>query len=117
MAEITRGDTWPALRGKAMDSQGLLDLTAANSVKILLKNGGETVSGEVTPIDPPETDPAEPTGPGFNWEYVWAAEDTKTAGKYEVELEITWDDESEPKKVQSIPSGANPTLEILPDLG
>jgi hypothetical protein len=36
MASIKRGDTWPPLRGKAEDEDGLLDLTVADYAKVIL---------------------------------------------------------------------------------
>lgn len=124
MASIKRGDTWPPLRGKAEDDDGLIDMSAADYVKVIMKSGATTIQGTVTPasdVDPAYTanDPdfAVADSDGFNWKYTWGATDTAVVGTYSVELEITWDAASTPPQVETVPNGDNPELEIVQDNG
>lgn len=124
MASIKRGDTWPPLRGKAEDEDGLIDLSAAEYVKVILKKDATVVSGTVTPASDPDPayTPADPDfatadSDGFNWKYTWGATDTALIGEYSVELEITWDTGSTPPQIETVPNGENPTLEIFQDNG
>lgn len=112
MADLTikQHDTWPPLRGKAEDEDGLLNLSDADIIKFIMVSGATVVEGEVEVIDPPDDD-------GFNWKYVWASGDTAVIGTYEAELEITWDNASSPKKIQSVPNDGTLSVEIEEDLG
>lgn len=103
-------DTWPPLRGKAEDDDGLMDLTAADSLKFLAKSGTDLIEGAAEPIDPPDED-------GFNWKYVWEETDLAKTGEYKVELEITWDALSSPPKVQTVPNSGTQTLTVEADQG
>lgn len=109
---VKRHDTWPPIRGLASDEFGPLSLGDADFVKVLMKSGGTLITGLVTVHDPPLTDPG---GDDYNWEYAWAHGDTATAGDYKVELEVTWDDASTPKKVETVPNISTRTLTIEAD--
>lgn len=124
MASVKRGDTWPPLRGKAEDEDGLIDFSAADYVKVILKAGATTIQGTVTPASDPDPawitqDPdfATPDSDGFNWKYTWAATDTALVGNYSTELEVHWDDSATPPQVETVPNGDNPTLSIIQDNG
>lgn len=108
MADLTlkQNDTYPYLRGKALDEEGTMDLTEADSIKVILKSGATVIEGEVEVL---ESDPE-----GYTWQYKWAEGDTEVLGEYKAEIEITWD--AEGKKVQTIPNGTYATVEIVDDL-
>lgn len=114
MADRTmkKGDTWPPLRGKAEDEDGLVDLTEADDLTVILKHtgAGPTLTGTPVPIDPPDDD-------GFNWRYLFQAGDTDELGAYEVELEVVWDAAATPPSVQTFPTTGFNSLEITDDLG
>lgn len=105
---IKRHDTYPYLRGQAKDEEGLLDLSEADKVKVILKSGETVIEGTVEVL---EGDPEE-----MNWQYKWKAGDTSISGTYSVELEITWDEGSSPPKVETVPNGGYATVEIKDDL-
>lgn len=107
---VKQHDTWPPLRGKAEDEDGLVDLTVADSLKFLAKDGVALIEGAAEPIDPPDAD-------GFNWSYTWQAGDTDVVGEYDVELEVTWDAGTTPPQVETIPNEGNETLTIEADQG
>jgi hypothetical protein len=109
---IKAGDTWPPLRGRAADSDGLLPLIDADSIKIIIKKTGEApiVEAPVEVIAPPDSD-------GFNWRYVWQDGDTDELGEFNVEIEITWDNATTPPQVQTIPNDSFQTLAVVDDLG
>lgn len=119
MADIKKGDTWPPLRGRAEDENGLMPIDETISdpnAEILIFFRHKTtpatfIQGTVTVIDPPDSD-------GFNWEFAWRAGDTAVIGDYDVELQITWDDTTTPPKVESVPNNKqnNPTLTIWEDV-
>src|SRR4051794_40749301 len=99
MADLTvkQHDTWPPLRGAASDANGLVDLSTADSIKLILKSGATVVGGAVEVIDPPDED-------GMNWQYNWQTADVITAGTFSGELEVTWDEGTSPPEVQSFPN-------------
>lgn len=108
MADLTlkQNDTYPYLRGKALDEEGTMDLTEASSIKVILKNGETVIEGEVEVL---ESDPE-----GYTWQYKWEAADTATLGEFKCEIEITWD--AEGKKIQTIPNSGYAIVEIVDDL-
>lgn len=113
MADLTipQHDTWPPLRGAASDDDGLMDLTLADSLKVLLKSGATLISGTAVAI----ALPGDPDG--MNWSYTWHANDTAITGTYNVELEITWDSGASPPKVETVPNEDPLQVEIRADLG
>jgi hypothetical protein len=124
MADLTikTGDTTPALRGSASDASGLMDLTTADKLEVLLLRAegvARLVRGVAKPIDPPITNPDDPDGPKLNWEYEWEAGDTselddeenETAqGLYETELRVIEDEKSTPPRVMGVDNDENPTV-------
>jgi hypothetical protein len=105
---IKQHDTWPPIRGAASDDDGLIDLTGADSLKLILKTGTTTIEGTAYPIDPPEE--------GFNWSYTWAAGETDIVGTYQGELEVTWDAGTSPPRVETIPNHGTVEVVIESDL-
>lgn len=107
---LKQHDTWPPLRMALKDENGLLDLTEADSAKLLLKNGTTLITGPVIPISPVDED-------GMNAKYEWAASDTAITGDYAGEVEITWDAGTSPPEVETIPNSGTVTITIQPDQG
>lgn len=109
---VKQHDTFPYLRGLAKDQEGTIDLSKADKLKVILKaQSGPTVIEGVPEALDPEADPEK-----MNWQYKWGASDTAVAGSYNCELEITWDEDSTPPKVQTVPNGGYVTVEIKADL-
>jgi hypothetical protein len=106
----TEGDTWPPQRFKAEDADGLVDLSTADEIEALIrgKKGSVLISGTAVAIQPPDED-------GYNGKYVWATGDLdEVADDYDVEIKVTWDKESSPKKIQTFPNKTpRPTLEVV----
>lgn len=101
---IKQNDTWPPLRGAAADEDGLMDLSAADSLRFIMKSGQTLVDGSATAIEPPDED-------GFNWSYTWGTADTSVVGTYQAELEITWD-AGPPVKIETVPNEGTLEIEI-----
>ena len=111
MADITikQHDTYPPLRGAAYDADGLLDLSGASSARVVIKGSGTAVLGGTVSI-------LDPAVNGYNWSYSWRSVDTAGTGTFSVELEITWDANSSPARVETLPADGFKTLEIKGDL-
>lgn len=100
---IKRNDTRPLLVLNLTEDAVALDLTAADSAQVLMKNGAVLVepataitnaaAGEVT--------------------VTFIAADTATAGTYSVEVEITWN----PGEIETVPNSGYETITITEDLG
>jgi hypothetical protein len=105
---IKTGDTYPPL-GAVLDDDGTpVDLTAADSVRLILKleSPSTVVEGAA----------AVTSAAGGAVEYEWAAGDTDQAGEYQGEWEVTWDAGSTPPSVQTFPNDGYFSVEILADL-
>lgn len=116
MAEITQDDTHPPLRGAASDETGLLNLTTASSLTVILRQKVTTgvptqVVGPAVAIQPPEADAG---GKLYNWRHLWAAGESAVPGDYDVMLKAIWDAAAVPPKVQYFPMGV---LTIKPKIG
>lgn len=105
---LKQHDTYPYLRGRAEDADGVIELKEADSIKVILKSGATVIEGEVEVL---EEDPE-----GMTWQYKWAAGDTAIKGEYKVELEITWDEASSPPQIDTIPNSGYATVLIEEDL-
>ena len=107
MADFTikQHDTWPALSATLSDQSGLINLTTATTVKLILKtaSGSATITGTCAIDD------------AVNGEvsYAWVSPDTDTVNSYNGEFEITWSN----GKVTTVPNDTYFTVEIKADLG
>lgn len=118
MADYKQGATWPPHRMKLTDEDGnALPLPEADSIEMIAQSGSTVIQGPLTVIDPPEADPKDPEGPGFNAKYLWQAGDTDISGTYQVEAVITWDEAATPPSIDRVPNGSNPTFIINKKLG
>lgn len=107
---VKRHDTWPAVRFKASDQDGLLPLEDADSLKFIIKSGSTVVvEGVATSLDPNTND-------GFNGQYLWAEGDTDNVANLQIELEITWDANSDPPRIETIPNSGVREMNIEADL-
>lgn len=89
----------------------ILDLTLALGGTVVKIIGPVTITGTVTPINPP----IEAGGQLFNWKYAWAAADTGTLGDYIARLIVTWDGGSVPPKKETVPNAGvtGPSVSIV----
>lgn len=108
-ATVKQHDTWPPLRFKVEDEDGLVDLTSADEIKLIL-TGPAVVTGDVDPIDPPDSD-------GFNASYTLGAQDTATVGTYRGEIEVNWDNTAIPQAIETFPNSGTFALVVEADLG
>lgn len=108
-AVVKQHDTYPPLRFKVQDEDGLIPLSAAESIRLIL-TGPNSIQGTVQPIEPPDVD-------GFNASFAWSAGQTDLAGLYQGEIEITWDSSSTPPAVETVPNSGSFQLIIESDLG
>jgi hypothetical protein len=109
------GDTWPPFKFEAKDETGLVDLTAAVSMRALFKSPAFLIEG-VGPTAPTAIDPPEADADGvhfWNAEYDFQAGDTDEVGVYKAELEVNWGD----GHIQTFPNSGAPTLTIEEDNG
>ena len=108
MADLTikQNDTWPKLEATLSDANGPVDLTAATSVKFIMRKVGGTpiVTGTGAKKSPPGVDGVVT--------YTWIAADTSVVGSYEGEFELTF-----PGGVETFPNEGYFTIEIVDDLG
>lgn len=104
---IKQHDTWPPLVAILSDANGVIDLTTATTVKLLLKSlgaGSTVVSGTCT-VDAPPTQ-GQVT-------YDWQPADTASVNTFNGEFEITWSN----GKITTVPNDSYFTVEIKADLG
>lgn len=100
---IKRNDRRPRYRVNLTADGAPVDLTAATSVRFLMKEGTTLkVDGVATVVD----------ALNGGVEYAWAVGDTDTAGEYQVEIEVSWGGET-----QTFPSDGYFTCSIQNDLG
>lgn len=116
MATYTEGDTFPPFRGWVRDQTGeLADLTLADSVEVVYKSSGATITLTATVLSPPELDADGVTE--YNWKADLEADTCSVPGTYEEGTKVTWDAAATPPKVEWFPSsGSGPTLTIKPKL-
>jgi hypothetical protein len=104
---IKVGDVLPRLRATLYGTDGApIDLTLASAVTLRVRQ-----TGSATPVKfaKPCTVTGAKTG---EIEYPWATGDTATAGTYEAEFCVTWQDGT----TQTVPNNGNAVLKILPNL-
>jgi hypothetical protein len=101
---VKEGDTWPPLRMRAADAEGLIPVGDALSLAVRMLGPAGLITGSVEPIDADLED-------GFNCRYVWAPGDT-VLGRYAVELVITW----ATGRVETVPGFRGPRLVVSPAL-
>lgn len=102
---LKKHDTWPPLNATLSDANGPINLTAATTVKLIIKptGGGSAITGTCAVI----------SAPAGTVRYTWATGNTDISGTYSGEFEITWSD----GKIGTVPNEGYFTLEILDDLG
>jgi hypothetical protein len=106
---MKQDDTFPVLTAILSDQVGPVDLTAADSVKMIMKHstGTPVVTGTCTIVTPQS---------GANQgkvTYDWVPADTSTTGTYDVEFQVTWN----PGDIETFPNSGYKSLEIKADLG
>lgn len=100
---IKRNDTAPAIEVTLKDANGPIDLTNAKAIHIYLKSASLLVKTSTMTVVDAEAGEVK---------YVWQKEDLKEAGTYDMEFEITWEDDT----VTTIPSTGYNSLEVEADL-
>lgn len=100
------GDTYPPLKGLASDADGPVDLTLADSMRVMAQSTSHLIELPATVIDPIEVDGDEQ----FNWEADFEVGDTDVVGSFVIQLEVTW----EPDEIETFPNSraAAPRLVI-----
>lgn len=105
VTKIKRHDTAPAFTATLRDANGtVIDLTGASArflmreprARILKVNGAMTI----------------PDAANGRVSYAWATGDTDTAGKYQVEVEVTFSDST----IQTFPNDGHHDLHVVKDL-
>lgn len=106
---LKQNDTYPVLTAILSDQLGAVDLTTADSVKLIMKMASPptTVIGTCV-IATPQTG-----GNVGKVTYDWQASDTATVGEYQAEFEVTWN----VGDVETFPNDSYKTIEIVDDLG
>lgn len=111
MADYTlkQDDTYPALTAVLSDQVGAVDLSTADSVKLIMKHeSGTPVVIGTCAVASPQTG-----GNVGKVTYDWTASDTATAGSYDLEFQVTWN----VGDVETFPNDSYKSLEIVADLG
>lgn len=101
---MKRGDTFPPLALTVTENALPLDLTAADTVKVIMK----TDAGAALVFTAAVADAA-----AGEIEYEWQAGDTDTSGEYNLEVEIEW----AAGGFQTVPNAEYDSLTIMDDLG
>lgn len=108
------GDTWPPLSGTATDDGGAVNISTADSLRVVLKldSPPTTKSLPATNLDvgTPET--------RGKWEAPLAADTWDNPGDWETELEVTWDNTATPPEIETYPNDKdnNPLVHVTADL-
>jgi hypothetical protein len=93
--QIPQRQTFPAIRGSVSDEDGVLDLTTAESVDLILNGPGGTpiVELPVVVLDPPESFEIDGVTYSANWEAPLAGASAAVATEvlYRGKLKIVWD--------------------------
>lgn len=101
--KIKRGDRRPGVTITCLNGSTPIDLTVASSVRLIGKLGGSKI------IDREVTGTAD----GKVVIEVWEVNDTATAGRLQMEVQVTWADGT----IQTFPGDRYLEVEIIPDLG
>lgn len=104
--DIKRGDTDPAFSTVLYNGSTPLDLTAASGVRLIVKLPGAVAAK----VDAAMTIVSAAAG---SVSYQWQTADTDTAGRYEMEIEVTWNN----GRRRTIPTPGKDELVIESDLG
>jgi len=100
---LRQHDTAPAIQAVLSDERGRIDLTAATEVRFTMwTSAAIKVNRILATINDAK---------GALVSYSWASRDTDTAGSYNCEWEILWNNGTQ----QTVPSDMNDTVEILAD--
>jgi len=102
---IKQGDLLPIISATMTDNNGVVDLTNATSVKLILKKRRSGLAIEKT------ASIVSPATSGIV-RYVWVTNDTDTIGIYDAEWEVTFTGGS----LMTFPNGGCDVIEIYPDL-
>jgi hypothetical protein len=108
-AVFNRGDRFPPFKAtlkKRNETTGaweVIDLTEAESVRLVMVSGTTEIQGACTIVSPPTSGVVE---------YPWAAEDVEATGSYRAQVEILWKN----GLTQTVPSKGYATIEIQADL-
>ncbi len=121
-------DTRPEFAVILRDQDGVMDLSSATSVRLVLKKTGTTVTGTCTKLTitaaiaaglASATDPftGQPwTAPQLATtcvvRYPWIAADTSSAGVYQGEVEVTWG----AGLIETVPNNTFFSVEFVGDL-
>lgn len=104
---VKRFDTYPPVTAVLSDVNGPIDLTAASSVKFIMKGQQQStvVTGTCAISSPANAGQVQ---------YFWVSGNTSVADTYGVEFEITWQAGGK----QTVPNSSvqNPTIEVDSDL-
>ncbi len=112
---IKEGDTYPFLQGTAVTaSGGLLPINEAVKLQVAMK--APLISKEINGTAEYHLETDE-EGVERNWRYKWAAEDTKYAGLYYLELIVTWSEATSPHEIEYLPSEGSAQVEIQARVG
>lgn len=104
---IKRGDTDPAFETTLTNGPVPLDLSAASSVRLIVKQDGASLPI----VDQPMTIVLPATSGVVS--YQWQTNDTAVAGRYALEIEITWPG----NRRRTVPTPGRDELVIEQDLG
>lgn len=106
------GDTWPPLGMNATANGTAVDLSVADSLRMIAKQtgGADIIAGTASYTAVARG--GNGTGTDGKAEYFWAADDLTLAAGYTPELEVTWDALSSPPKIETF---RNDTFTVLAD--
>jgi len=100
---IKQHDNYPPLVLTLTDQNGPINLSTATTVKLILKSGTTSITGNcviTTPTSGIVT-------------YNWGGSDTAVVGTYDGEVEITWNT----GKIETVPNDSYFSITVMADLG
>jgi hypothetical protein len=102
---LKQNDTWPPLVATLSDIAGPLDLTDADTIRLILRSRALVIT----------TAPVEIVDPASSGQvtYTFTTADTRVAGDYSLEFEITWNNGG----IETVPNDSYLTITIVEDLG
>lgn len=111
---IPARQTFPTIRGHVSDEEGILDLTTADELSLIIDDSATGVYElPVTAIDPPESVMVNNQAVLMNWEAsIGAGATDDVTPEFKGKLKIVWDASATPPAIQYCPQTGFIKIEV-----